>query len=138
VRRLAPIAVLLVVAAGCGPGTVTTPTPTKVVGKTPAPPAEVKGDAAAGKAVFDANGCGSCHTFTPAGSKGTVGPDLDKLPEFAKTAGQPLEDFIHESIVDPEAYIEKGYVKGIMPGTYGSSLSAQQLADLVAFLAQPQ
>jgi cytochrome c551/c552 len=138
VRRLAPIAVLLLVAAGCGPGTVTTPTPTEVVGKAPTPPTAVKGDAAKGKAVFDANGCGGCHTFTPAGSKGTVGPDLDKLPDFAKTAGQPLDDFVRESIVDPDAYIEKGYAKGIMPGTYGGSLSAQQLADLVAFLSQTQ
>ena len=116
---------------------MTTPTPSEVVGEAPAPPAAVKGDATAGKAVFDSNGCGACHTFTPAGAKGTVGPNLDKLPDLAKAAGQPLEDFVHESIVDPNAYIEKGYAKGIMPETY-SSLSAQQLADLVAFLTQTQ
>ena len=39
------------------------------------------GGAASGKAVFTANGCGSCHTLTAAGTTGTVGPDLDKLPE---------------------------------------------------------
>jgi mono/diheme cytochrome c family protein len=139
VRRLAVIALLVVVAAGCSkPGNkVVTPTPTTVVGPLPKPPAQVKGDPAAGKAVFTAQGCAACHTFTPAGAKGTVGPDLDKLPESAKTANRgSLEDFVKESITDPGAYIAPGYANGIMPGTYGGTLSAQQLADLVAFLTQ--
>jgi len=139
VRRLALIALLAVVAAGCArPGEkVVTPTPSTIEGEAPAVPAEVKGDATAGKKAFVDNGCGGCHTFAPAGTKGTVGPDLDKLAESAKADGQPLEGFVHESIVDPNAYVQKGYAPGIMPGTYGSSLSAQQLADLVAFLTQP-
>jgi cytochrome c2 len=140
VRRPVLIVLLVVVAiglAGCGKSSkVTTPTPSAIVGPVPKPPAAVKGNAAAGKAVFAANGCSACHTFTPAGATGKVGPDLDNLAEYAKTAGQPLDDFIHESIVSPDAYIAPGFTKGIMPGTYGSTLSAQQLADLVAFLAQ--
>jgi len=136
-RRLALLAVLVVAATGCGKADVITPTPNEVVGKAPAPPAAVKGDATAGKAVFTQNGCGGCHTFTPAASKGTVGPDLDKLPDAAKTAGQPLEDFVHESIVDPGAYVAPGYPNGVMPTTY-ASLTPQQLADLVAFLTQTQ
>ena len=139
-RRVVLIALLVVLvvgAAGCGKSSkVTTPTPSAVVGPLPKPPAAGKGNAAAGKAVFTASGCSACHTFTPAGAKGTVGPDLDKLAEYAKTAGQPLDAFIHESIVSPDAYIAPGFTKGIMPGTYGSTLSAQQLADLVAFLGQ--
>ena len=35
------------------------------------------GEVAQGMAVFEAAGCGACHTFTPAGSSGTVGPNLD-------------------------------------------------------------
>jgi cytochrome c551/c552 len=136
-RRLALLAVLVVAATGCGKADVITPTPNEVVGKAPAPPAAVKGNATDGKVVFTQNGCGGCHTFTPAASKGTVGPDLDKLPEYAKTAGQPLEDFVKTSIVDPGAYVAPGYPNGVMPTTY-SSLTAQQLADLVAFLTQPQ
>jgi mono/diheme cytochrome c family protein len=136
-RRLALLAVLVVAATGCGKADVITPTPNKVVGKAPAPPAAVKGDPAAGKAVFTQNGCGGCHTFTPAGSKGTVGPDLDRLPEYAKTAGQPLDEFVMTSIVDPGAYVAPGYPNGVMPTSY-SSLTAQQIADLVAFLTQKQ
>ena len=30
----------------------------------------------AGTAVFEQAGCGSCHTFAPAGATGTIGPDL--------------------------------------------------------------
>jgi hypothetical protein len=45
-----------------------------------------------------------------------------------------LPDFIEESIKDPDAYIAKGYSKGIMPTTFGNSLSSKQLHDLVAFI----
>jgi len=94
------------------------------------------GDAAAGKAVFAANGCASCHTFKPANATGTVGPDLDKAPAAdAKADGNmELADFIKESIEDPDAYIAKGYTKGIMPTTFDESLSGKQLNDLVAFI----
>jgi mono/diheme cytochrome c family protein len=45
---------------------------------------EAKGDAAAGKAVFDSAGCAACHTLEAAGAKGTVGPNLDQAkPEYA-------------------------------------------------------
>ena len=54
------------------------------------------GDAATGKAVFTSAGCAACHTFTPAGSTGTIGPNLDDLADYANKAGQPLEDFTTE------------------------------------------
>src|SRR6266540_2490563 len=76
--------------------------------------------AGAGKAVFDNNGCGSCHTFKPANSTGKVGPDLDDLSSEAKKAGKPLEAFVHESIVDPDAYIAPGYAPNIMPKTFST------------------
>jgi cytochrome c551/c552 len=99
-------------------------------------PAAPSGNPTAGKAVFTANGCGACHTFTPAGSKATVGPDLDKLADYAKQAKQPLVQFTETSITDPNAYIQPGFPKGVMPGTFGTSLSKTQLGDLVAFLAK--
>jgi cytochrome c oxidase subunit 2 len=86
------------------------------------------------KQLFVSNGCDACHTFKPANAKGTVGPDLDKLPQLAQRAGKPLQPFIRESIVDPDAYVEPGYPKGVMPGTF-SSLPKQQLDALVQFLA---
>jgi cytochrome c551/c552 len=93
------------------------------------------GSAAQGKAVFAANGCASCHTFKPAGASGTVGPDLDTAPTAdAKKAGMSLAAFVNQSIVDPNAYVPSGYAQGVMPQTFGSSLSKTQLADLVAFV----
>ena len=93
------------------------------------------GGAPSGKALFTSNGCDGCHTFKPAGAKGTVGPDLDKLPALAQRAGQPLAQFIRESIVKPDAYVEPGYPKGVMPSTF-ASLPAAQLDALVTYLQQ--
>jgi cytochrome c551/c552 len=94
------------------------------------------GNAAAGKTVFASNSCGSCHTFEPANATGTIGPDLDKAPEQDAKAdnNMALAAFIKESITDPDAYIAKGFTKGIMPTTFKSSLSKTQLNDLVAFI----
>jgi cytochrome c oxidase subunit 2 len=90
-----------------------------------------------GLAAFNSNGCSACHTFKPAGSKATTGPDLDNLAASAQRAGKPLAAFIRESIVDPNKYIEKGYQPGIMPTTF-KSLPKDQLDALVQFLSQGQ
>ena len=94
------------------------------------------GNAAAGKSVFAANGCASCHTFKPAGANGTIGPNLDTAPAQDAKAdhNMALAAFVKESIVKPDAYIAKGFSKGLMPTTFGSSLSPTQLNDLVAFI----
>jgi cytochrome c oxidase subunit 2 len=87
----------------------------------------------AGLAVFNNNGCGGCHTFKPANASGKVGPDLDDLSAEAKKAGVPLEDFVRESIVDPNKYIAPGYPPNVMPKTFGS-LPKPQLDALVNYL----
>ena len=94
----------------------------------------VEGDAAAGEQVFASNGCGSCHTFEPAGSSGTTGPDLDELSDFAETANQPLADFTRTSITSPNEYVEEGFPEGVMPAY--DQLSDEELNNLVAFLTQ--
>ena len=69
------------------------------------------------------------------GTNGTVGPDLDKLPQYAKQANQgSLDAFIDESIANPSSYIQPGYSNS-MPN-FG--LSDKQIADLVAYLTQKQ
>jgi cytochrome c oxidase subunit 2 len=84
-----------------------------------------------GAAVFKNNGCAACHTLTAAGASGKVGPDLDKLPQYAQEAGKPVQDFVHESIVDPNAYVQKGYPKNVMPPF---KLPQDQLDALVQYL----
>jgi cytochrome c oxidase subunit 2 len=89
-----------------------------------------------GLAVFTQNGCGGCHVLSAAKSTGTTGPDLDYLAAYAKKAGKPLTGFIEESIVNPEAYIEPGCPKGVMPPNFGQTIAKPQLDALVSFLAQ--
>jgi cytochrome c oxidase subunit 2 len=91
--------------------------------------------ATAGAAVFKNNGCGACHTLAAAGASGKVGPDLDKLPAEAQQAKQPLDPFVRTSIVDPNAYIQPGFPKNVMPQTF-KSLPKPQLDALVQYLIQ--
>jgi mono/diheme cytochrome c family protein len=86
----------------------------------------------AGKGVFLSAGCGSCHTFAAAGTKATVGPNLDTTLKGKSAA------FVRTSILDPSATIAPGYEKGVMPATYQSQLTARQIADLVTFLLKRQ
>jgi cytochrome c oxidase subunit II len=87
-----------------------------------------------GLAVFQAQGCGSCHTFKPAGSTGKVGPDLDDLATEAKKANRgDLPAFIRESIVDPAAYLAPGYPDA-MPHIFKDAIPPAQLTQLVQYL----
>ncbi|HTR74688.1 MAG TPA: cytochrome c [Solirubrobacterales bacterium] len=100
----------------------------KYAGVPGAKPPEVEGGP--GAQVFASQGCGSCHTLAAANSGGTTGPDLDEaLP------GQSAAE-IEESIVDPEAKIEPGYPKGVMPQEFGEKLSEEELEQLIEFLME--
>jgi len=90
---------------------------------------------AAGKAIFVSAGCGACHTFKPAGTSAKVGPDLDAAPAAdAKKANMPLAAFVRESIVNPDAFVAHGFPKGVMPVTFGQTLSKAKIDALVSFI----
>jgi mono/diheme cytochrome c family protein len=89
-----------------------------------------EGDPAAGEQVFAANQCANCHTLQAAGATATIGPNLDETLQ-GKDPG-----YIRESIVNPSAQIAEGFQDGLMPKDYGEKLSDEELANLVAFLAQ--
>ena len=135
-RRAVLAAACCLLVAGCGYEGTHQPTAAAIEGPLPQQKKLPPGNAAAGKAVFLRSGCGGCHTYGPAGSKGQTGPDLDKLPQYAKQANQgPLEQFVETSIVNPGAYVQPGY-QNIMPASIGANLPTKQLADLVAFLTK--
>ena len=92
------------------------------------------GDDNSGEGVFTTAGCGGCHTFGPAGADAQVGPSLDAIDPGSAS----LEDFVRESIVDPNAHIAQGYQPSVMPETYESSLSDEQLDALVQYLVEGQ
>jgi mono/diheme cytochrome c family protein len=83
-----------------------------------------------GAQVFANNGCGGCHTLAAAGSGGVTGPNLDEV-----LPGQS-EAMIHESIVDPNKVIAKGYPPNVMPPNFEQLLSEKELEDLVKYLSE--
>jgi mono/diheme cytochrome c family protein len=119
--RLAPLLALVVlVASGCGSGEKKQALPTTVEGTLPTTtaPAGPKGDPAAGKQVFASAGCGGCHTLADAGATGNVGPNLDQA--------KPRLDLIIDRVTNG---------KSPMPSFKGQ-LSDQQIADVAAYVFQ--
>jgi cytochrome c oxidase subunit 2 len=108
--------------AGCGGdedeerGGDATPTPTEA--------------ASPGLRVWNAQGCGSCHTLAAANATGTTGRNLDEALKGKS------KDFIRESIVDPDAEIAEGFSAGVMPKDFGQKLSNEELQQLADFIAQ--
>jgi mono/diheme cytochrome c family protein len=119
-RRLALLLAALTLvlgAAACGGEEDETATPETVVG-TVEEPAAPEGDPAKGKEIYASAGCGGCHTFGPAGSSGSVGPNLDD-------SSASFEDAVNQ--------IKNG--GGGMPA-FGDRLSDQELSDVAAFVTQ--
>ena len=94
-------------------------------GATPPPPASTEtsggggesGDAANGEQVFATSGCGGCHTFSKAGSNGSVGPNLDDL--------KPSFDAVVTQVTNGG---------GAMP-SFKDELSEQEIRDVAAFVS---
>ena len=84
--------------------------------------------------MFASAGCGGCHVFTPAGTNGAIGPNLDNLAADAKKAGEDPAAYVRESIVNPNAVLAKGYSAGVMPGSFSNSLSPAEIDALVTYL----
>jgi mono/diheme cytochrome c family protein len=79
-------------------------------------------------------GCGVCHSTSP-GDDG-VGPSLSGVADRAanRVPGLAAEDYLHQSIVDPQAYVVDGYRADQMLPIYADRLSQQQIDALVAYL----
>ena len=104
--------------------------------------ADVTGNAAAGEALYkqpvigknSAPGCNTCHSLEEGVT--LVGPSHAGMGTRAATAvaGQSAEEFLHESIVNPNTVITDGFTAGVMYPAFGTDLSDQEIADLVAYL----
>src|SRR5947209_7769712 len=125
VRRLAPLAIVLVFAAGCStskPGQkVVLPLPTNHVKVAKVhvvvlAPVYRHGDPAGGKAVFASAGCAGCHTLADANATGTVGPNLDLLkPPLSKVVPQVING-------------------GAAMPAFKGRLTPKQIADVAAYV----
>ena len=96
-----------------------------------AAPAEVKlpGDAKAGEALFQGKaGCIACHKAGKIGAS-PVGPDLSQISKIQ------TPDYIMKKILDPKGMgTVAGFPPGVMPQTFGQTLTAKEYVDVVAFL----
>jgi mono/diheme cytochrome c family protein len=101
-------------------------------GRVPAGGAEAakrEGDPTHGGLVWATNGCGACHAFARAGSSGAAGgaaPNLDRwLVPDARRVKLSTELLVFRRV----------YWGGRGMPAYGTTLSAQDLDDLVSFVA---
>jgi mono/diheme cytochrome c family protein len=94
------------------------------------------GGARSGEQVFTAAGCNSCHTLADAGSSSDIGPNLDQLADAAggRRRGVSAEEYVRESILEPNAFVVQGFRGGVMPSDYGERLSDEQIDALVDYL----
>ncbi len=107
------------------------------------------GDAARGANLFGTRPCASCHDITRPWPGGDICPNLGNIATEAARIVRSREyrgkartaaEYIRESIVDPNAYIVPGAPyrmadgQSVMPKDFGTTLSASEIDDLVAFL----
>lgn len=98
------------------------------------------GDPAEGEALFNqptiagVPGCVVCHSLEP--GVRMVGPSMANAATLAAEAVDEMsaEDYLRQSIIEPDAHITEGFTPGLMFQAYGDALSTQQIDDLVAFL----
>jgi cytochrome c551/c552 len=99
-----------------------------------------EGNAAAGETLFAQTlvgtqaGCITCHSLEPGITM--VGPSLANIGADAgsRVSGQSAEDYLWQSIENPNDYLVEGFSAGLMPAALADELSAQEKSDLVAYL----
>jgi nitric oxide reductase subunit C len=98
------------------------------------------GNAQRGKALFEqttireAPACSTCHSITP----GTVivGPSLAGIGTRAgkRLAGVSAEEYLRQSITNPNETVVDGFSAGIMYPDFKKTLTKDEINDLIAYL----
>jgi len=104
--------------------------------------AQQGGDAAKGEELYkgttigsaSAPGCVTCHSLEEGVT--LVGPSHAGIATRAETAvpGLSAEEYLRQSILEPDAHITEGFTAGLMYPNYATDLPAPVVDDLVAFL----
>ncbi|MEE9248366.1 MAG: cytochrome c, partial [Dehalococcoidia bacterium] len=65
-----------------------------------------------------------------------LGPTLQGIAAGAgnRVSGLNGEEYIRQSILDPNSFVVGGFPPGIMPANFAETLSSQDIDNLVAFL----
>ncbi|MCB0102654.1 MAG: hydrogenase iron-sulfur subunit [Anaerolineales bacterium] len=79
-------------------------------------------------------GCRICHSLTK--DERIIGPSFYGIADRAadRVPGMTAEEYLYQSIVDPNAYVVSGYPEGQMIQNFGDILTEEQIQDLIAFL----
>ncbi|MGD2059426.1 MAG: hydrogenase iron-sulfur subunit [Acidimicrobiia bacterium] len=97
---------------------------------------EANVDAEAGRRVFESSraGCTVCHSVDPGVQ--LVGPNLAGVALTAgeRVSGMTSEQYLRQSIVDPDAHVVDGFPAGQMLDIYEETLSTDEIDALVAYL----
>jgi mono/diheme cytochrome c family protein len=133
---LAMLSLLLVTLAACGGGggdETTAPSEEDAIAAI--------GDAANGEKLFSQSvigsnnspGCITCHSLEP--DVVIVGPSQAGLGTRAETRvpGQSAEEYIRNSIINPNDYLVEGFAEGLMYQNYAEELTEQEIDDIVAY-----
>jgi mono/diheme cytochrome c family protein len=101
------------------------------------------GDPAKGQTIATAQGCVGCHVTTNTGPAWNPTADQPGIGTRAETrfteagyAGKATsaQQYLLEAIVNPSAFIVPGFDVVAMPATYGQAMTAQDAADLIAYI----
>ncbi len=91
-----------------------------------------------GASLFRAKGCSTCHNGPDTDSLLDGFPDLTNVAAFAGTrvAGMSAENYLAQSIKQPDAFISPAFQGGVGPATHMPTLdvSGAEIDALVAYL----
>ncbi len=78
--------------------------------------------------------CISCHLQDSAQS--LLGPGLRNIGVSAAKCDpeQSLEDYLRESLLDPDVWLVPGFAAEVMPSVYAELWNEREIEDLVAWL----
>ena len=86
------------------------------------------------QALGSAAGCKTCHSLEPGVI--IIGPSLAGIGSSAGTRveNETAEEYLKESILKPDAHLVEDFPSGVMPYTYESQLSPEEVDSLVGYL----
>ncbi len=79
-------------------------------------------------------GCKTCHSLEP--DVVIIGPSLAGIGTLAESrvTGVLAEDYLRQSILDPNAHLVEGFPANVMPNTYQKQLTEEQIDALVNYM----
>ncbi len=100
----------------------------------------VGSDPAEGEKLYYENSLGTnascriCHSLTPGDD--LVGPSFAGIAAraAARVPGMSAEDYLRQSILDPDAFVVDGFPAGLMVPNLDETLTPAQIDNLIAFL----